>query len=135
MDENNFDPGMFAIDRNHLDIEWEKQSSNCFEACRLAAGARLYVEDTKRALDVERANADIAIRRDPAKFGFTAKPTESAIDAVITVMPSIQDLMDKVSKAQYQWNICNAAVTALENKKKGLESLTQLRSMNYFSVK
>lgn len=134
-EQYNFDRSLFTIDSQHLDLEWEKQSSNCFEACRLAAQARLCVEDLKRQLDVRKAEADTSIRRDPAKYGFTAKPTEGAIDSVVTQMPQIQDLMDQVARARYQFDICNAAVTALENKKKGLESLTQLRAMNYYSAK
>lgn len=136
MDEQyTFDKSIFTIDSQRLDIEWEKQASNCFEACRLAAQARLCIEDLKRQLEVRKAEADSSIRRDPGKYGFTAKPTEAAIDSVITQLTPIQDLLDKVARARYQFDICNAAVTALENKKKGLESLTQLRAMNYYSAK
>lgn len=135
MTEQQFDPGMFAIDSQRLDIEWERQSAACFETGRLAAQARLCVEDLKRQLDVRRAEASTNIRRDPSKFGFTAKPTESAIEAAITLLPQVQDLQDKIAHARYQFDLCNAAVSALENKKKGLESLTQLRAMNYYSAK
>ena len=93
------------------------------------------MDDLRRQLEVRRAEASTQIRRDPAQFGFTAKPTESAIEAAITLLPQVQDLQDKIVHARYQFDLCNAAVSALENKKKGLESLTQLRAMNYYSAK
>lgn len=134
-EQHQFEPGMFTIDSQRLDIEWERQSAACFETGSLAAKARLRVEDLKRQLDVCRASANTSIRRNPGQYGFATKPTESAIEAAITLLPEVQELQDKVAQARYQFDLCNAAVSALENKKKGLESLTQLRAMNYYSAK
>ena len=125
----------FLIDQNHLDVEWSKQSAAVFEACRLAAQAQLCFSDYKRQLDVKKAEASTDIRRNPDRYGFNVKPTEGAIEAQITALPVIQDLQDKIIHAKYQYELCNAAVTALDNKKKGLESLTRLRAMNYYAAK
>ncbi len=130
-----FDANTFVIDSRRLDIEWEKQSALCFEACRLAAQAQLCLTDYKRQLEVKRAEVGTSVRRDPARYGFTTKPTEAAIEAQVTLMPEVCDLADKIAHAKYQYELSNAAVTALENKKKGLEALTQLRAMNYYSAK
>ena len=129
-----FDAAIFTIDRNHLDIEWEKQASNVFEIGRLQAQAQLYMDDLKRQLETKKSNLDFAIRRDPAKFGI-AKVTEGAINSAITINPEIVDLTDKIAHAQFQVNLFKAASFALENKKKGLENLTQLIAMNYYSAK
>ena len=129
-----FDPSIFTIDRNHLDLEWEKQASNVFEIGRLQAQAQLYMDDLKRQLDIKRSSLDYAIRRDPTKYGIT-KITEGAINSAITTNPEIIDLTDKIAHAQYQIGLFKAASFALENKKKGLESLTQLVQMNYYSAK
>lgn len=137
MDINNLDQSVFAIDPDHLDIEWQKQSTTCFEFCRLAAQAKLVVEDLKRQLDLKYAEADTAVRRDPTKFGFasTQKPTETSIASAVKQLPEIQDLTDQIAKAKYNFELCQAAVTALDHKKRGLESLTQLRAMNYYGTK
>ena len=129
-----FDSSIFTIDRNCLDLEWEKQAVNVFEIGRLGAQAQLYMDDLKRQLEVKRAGLDSSIRRDPARFNI-AKLTEGAVASVIAQNPEIIDLTDKISHAQYQISIYRAASFALENKKKGLESLTQLLSMNYYSAK
>lgn len=130
-----FNGSTFTIDAKHLDIEWTRQSSLCFEACRCASDAQLTLADLKRQLEVEKAQAEIAIRSDPANYGFTTKPTESAISARVLLIPAVQSLMSEIIKAKHQYELCNAAVTSLEHKKKGLESLVQLCSMNYYSAK
>lgn len=128
------DPSIFTINRNQLDIEWEKQSANVFEIGRLAAQACLLVDDLERQLVSAKASADKAVRSDPAKYD-VAKITEGSVMSAVMQMPEINDLMDKIAMARCHYNTCKAAVAALENKKKGLECLTQLRAMNYYSAK
>lgn len=125
---------VFSVDRSRLDLEWEKQATAAFECGRLAAQARLAVEDIKRRIDVARAEANMSIRRDPAQYGLI-KPTESAIDAVITSMPSIKELGEQLCNANYQFSLAMAGVTAIDNKKKALDNLTQLLTVNYYSAK
>lgn len=132
---NTIDPQMFTIDSKHLDIEWGKQANSAFECSRIAAQARLVFEDFTRQYDVARAEAYSLIRQDPSQFGMTAKPTEAAIDAVLTCMPQLRELSEKISAARYQLNLAQAAVNAIENKKKALEGLTSLLAMNYYSAK
>lgn len=132
---NSIDPQMFIIDSKHLDIEWGKQASNAFECSRIASQARLILEDFTRQYDVARAEAYSLIRQDPSQFGMTTKPTEAAIDAVLTCMPQLRDLSEKISAARYQFNLAQAAVNAIENKKKALEGLSSLLAMNYYSAK
>jgi hypothetical protein len=128
------DPSMFDIDRNALDIEWERQASNVFTMGRITAQARFRWEDLKRQLELRKCEEAKAIRTDPEKYGLS-KVTEVAVTNIIGQLPEIVDLSQRVISAQYQYNLCMAGMDALENRKKGLECLTQLRAINYYSAK
>ena len=131
---SDIDPSVFTINRNQLDIEWEQQSANVFEVGRLAAQALLLLDDLERQLVAAKATADYNIRNNPAQYD-VAKVTEVSVASAVMRQPEINDLMDKIALARCQYNTCKAAAAALENKKKGLECLTQLRAMNYYSAK
>ena len=132
--EDDIDPNIFKIDRNALDIEWERQASTVYIIGRMSADARLLFEDLKRQLELKKADAYSAIKRDPDKYGL-GKVTEVALANCVIQLPEIAELIDKVNHAQRRVLLCKAAVDALESKKKALEGLTDLIQVGYFSAK
>lgn len=124
----------FRVDSKHLDVEWEVQAQRAFEIGRYAAEARFALEDARRSLDLAQAEASLAVRLNPGAYNLS-KPTEASIAAVVTTLPSIQEKIEAVNKARLDFEMVNQAVTAIENKKKALESLTSLKQMNYYSAK
>ena len=129
-----FSEETFRIDNKHLDVEWEAQAQRSFEIGRYAAEARFALDDARRLLDLAESEAALAVRQNPAAYGLT-KPTEGAITATVTALPEIQAKIDAVNKARRDFELVNTAMTAIEHKKKALESLTQLKQMNYYSAK
>lgn len=134
--EQLFNEDTFRIDNKHLDVEWENQAQCAFEIGRYAAEARFAYDDARRLLDLAEAEANLAVRQNPTAYGLTMpKPTEAAITSTVTALPEIQQKIDAVNKARRDFELINQAVTAIEHKKKALESLTQLKQMNYYSAK
>lgn len=134
MPESNLpDKNMFVIDKNRLDAEWEKQSVLTFQLTEENASARFRYDSAKRAYDVVRAEVNLDVRRNPAKYGFASKPTESAIEALVDSNRSVCEAAAAIQKARYDLDMCSAGVSAIESKKKALEALTQLSAINYYA--
>lgn len=138
--EYNIDEHIFTIDDARLDIEWSKLPQESFGLATLAAKARMVQDESKREYDVRYAEADIAVRRDPAKYGFNAKPTEDAIKAIINagqvvfqVGKQLAQIQDEMRTAQYRYSVCMAGVNAINAKKDALDNITKLKSINYHS--
>ena len=132
--EQLFSEETFRVDSKHLDVEWENQAQRSFEIGRYAAEARYAYDDARRLLDLAQAEAALAVRQNPGAYNL-AKPTEASIAAVVTTLPSIQEKIDAVNKSRREFELINQAVTAIDHKKKALESLTALKQMNYYSAK
>ena len=127
------DPSLFQIDRQHLDVEWTRQSQLCYQVGVEAAKARVAYEDARRAYDVVRADVEMEVRRHPEKFGFMNKPTEAALTSIVTLDKRVIDAQRKATDAKYNFELCNVAVSSIENKKSALDALTRLLAMNYYS--
>ena len=127
------DPSLFQIDRQHLDVEWTRQSQLCYQVGVEAAKARVAYEDARRVYEVVRADVEMEARRHPEKFGFMNKPTEAALASIVTLDKRVIDAQRKATDAKYNFELCNVAVSSIENKKSALDALTRLLSMNYYS--
>lgn len=127
------DKNMFVIDKEHLDQEWEKQSVLTFQLTEENATARFRYDSAKRAYDVVRAEVNLDVRRNPAKYGFASKPTEAAIEAIVDSNRSVCEAAAAIQKARYDLDMSAAGISAIESKKKALESLTQLTAINYYT--
>ena len=128
-----------AIDPHQLDEEWLNQPVLMERYGRLAADAAKERDQVKERMDVVRAEQDNAIREDPAKFGCAKdkagapKTTEAWIAATILTTDEYKKVSGELIEANYNLNLLNSAVRAMEHRKKALEKLVELFGLQYFA--
>jgi hypothetical protein len=122
----------FAIDEMALNKEWLGQADLYYSYASQLAEARLALDEAKREADVIEADLSLQIREDPEQFD-CPKVTESAIKEVVKLQEEFQDSRVSVNDAQHKVNLLQAAVTALDHRKRALEKLVDLHGTNYFS--
>lgn len=121
------------IDPMRLDEEWLKQPKLYFEWATKLADARQEMDNAKTQIDIVRATADRKIRRHPDRFGLPEKPTESSISAKVNLDEAVQEANAAYNEARHTVDIAQAAVTALEHRKRALTMLVELHSSNYYA--
>src|SRR6266545_187348 len=121
-----------SIDENHLDRECICLPTDYLRAAHQAAGAKRDVAELSAALSVVEAELSKAIRSSPQTFGLE-KVTESAISNILICYPKYQTAKKEVVGAQYEADLAQALVWALEHKKRSLTLLVELHGMGYFS--
>lgn len=120
------------IDKNRLDEEWVDQPRLFHEHAVAAAEARKRWEQAKARLDITRAEFDIEMRRDPETYDLP-KVTEGVLASAILLQGPVKDAMKVVINAREEMGILDAAVIALEHRKKALEKLVELQGRDYYS--
>jgi hypothetical protein len=119
-------------DPNRLDEEWVKQirlrTSYGFDR----AEARRELAIAKAELEVTEAELKLAIRANPVKFELDGKVTEDAIKSTVPVQQEFQEAKERVRDAQYEVDMLDAALEAIDDRKYALKDLVQLRMSNYF---
>src|SRR5690606_19360446 len=76
--------------------------------------------------------ADKDIRSDPESFQLE-KVTEKAVEATVPLHPKVAKARQSLIEAKHGADVLQAAVNALEHRKRALESLVQLYGMEYYS--
>ena len=130
LDLDKFD--FFHLDQFKLDEEWVAQPKLFFKHASERAEAKASYERAKAARDVTEAELDNMIRSDPTSFGIE-KPTENAIASTILLQKAHRKANRVVITAKHDMDILQAAVDALDHRKKALENLVHLFAMNYYS--
>lgn len=122
----------FTPDKDNLDEEWVRQPELYHEYATQLADARLEQSEAQNKLEIVTANLDAEIRSDPESYGL-AKITDAVVKATIPSQPEHKKATQKVQKARHRVDVLQAAVAALDHKKKALENLVYLHGQNYFS--
>lgn len=123
---------VFGINKNILDDEWLRQPKLYFNWALQLEDARADFEEVKAEFDVTKAEVDLAIRTNPDNYDLP-KVTDKAILASMIVQPEYKDAQREVFKAKHRVGILQAAVTALDHRKKALEKLVDLHGQKYFA--
>lgn len=137
---------IFEIDKNRLDEEWVNQQRNYNKAAHDMADAREALERAKASEEVTNdelkfveAEIELEIRKNPSKFDLE-KVTEEAIKKTVIVQEKRTKALRETYKArsarikaQHFYDICQADVFTLNNKKSAIESLVALDGRNYYS--
>ena len=126
------DESFLSIDPDRLDKEWLGQPGLFFEWAERAASARQAHDRAKVERDVVKADLSRSIREDPVKFDLE-KVTESQVTAAILLQPEFKEAEEAVADAAYAMRMADAAVTALDHRRRALENLVHLHGQNYFS--
>jgi len=127
------DSSFLEIDQDSLDDEWVAQPELFHKYSTKEAWFEKKLDEAKAELDVVKAEKDKRIRTNPDKYGIK-KTTDKAIDAVLVQQEDVQEAIQAVTDAKYQYNIARAARIALDHRKAALESLVKLHGQNYFST-
>lgn len=126
------DANDFHIDRDRLDVEWEKQAETFHSYAVLLANRRDRLNEAEAALDVCEAELGLAIRNDPARYQ-VPKVNNDAISETVRVQPEYQEAVRAVNKAKHRVELTKAAVDAMDHKKKALENMVVLHGRAYFA--
>lgn len=120
------------IDETALDLEWKMQPMLMMKYCTHMAHAKKALDLATEKLDVLRAKLDKEIRLNPEKYGL-AKVTETALENTILLQPEYEEANKEYIEAKYEYEIAQAAVRAMDQKKSALENLVKLLGMSYFA--
>lgn len=123
---------ILEIDPLQLDKEWLKQPMLFFDFAAELVEAKNVLDQAKAELELIDADIDREIRRDPEKYG-VIKITENIVAAIIPSRPKHKEAYTKFIEAKYEVGIIQAAVDALDQRKKALENLVTLHGQNYFA--
>lgn len=124
--------GYLSINEYLLDQEWQQQPLRFMEIATQAVESRRDAEQARIARDVQWGDLCRAARECPEKFGI-GKVTEGQITEVVTRHPEMVKAEQAVVAAQYQQQMLDRMVQAMEHKKRALENLVTLYGMAYFS--
>lgn len=125
-------PSLLDIDQDSLDEEWMGQSKLYYSHAAQLAEARFQWAEAKTELEVLEAELGSKVREDPGEFGLD-KITEKGVESAVLQTREYQKAVTKVNRKKYEVDVLEAAVTALEHRKRALEGLVTLYGLNYWS--
>ena len=120
------------IDADALDEEWTRQPSLVEATGRQSAMAKKKLAEAKDNLEVVESEVANKIRKRPEKYVPGGKSTEGAIRETLPLQQEVKDAKELLRKRQYKVDLLQNLMSALENKKKALESLVYLHGASYF---
>lgn len=122
------------VDKYHLDVEWERQPRLYYQWARKAADARLRMSEAKAALEVAEAEVYRAVRAAPVHYGIDGRVTEDQIRAAVVLQGKYQKAVAALNNAKHEVDVFDAAVSALDHKKRSLEGEVQLFLASYYAT-
>ncbi len=123
----------FQIDSSNLDKEWREQPSLYSKYAMAAADARREMDEAKNSLEVTKADVALGVRSSPEKFGL-GKITEASLAQVVECCDQVKEAAGELIEARHHYEVLQAAVSALDHRKKALEGLVSLFLADYFSL-
>jgi len=127
----NYEPNL-QPDPHRLDEEWVKQPELYRQWANEAADARRELDEAKNELAATRAETSFAIRTNPSDYDLN-KVTEAGIGEVLLQQKQVQHAESAVVEARHRLDVVNGIVTALDHKRKALESLVSLHLSSYYA--
>lgn len=121
------------IDLDNLDKEWQRQPKLVHKWHSRLAEAKLDLNEKKARLDLITAELSLAIQNDPGHYGLESA-TIPSIKACVETQPQYLKAIRRHNKAKYAVDVLQATVTALDHKKKALESEVDLFLSDYFAT-
>lgn len=129
-DENT--PPLMRIDENNLVEECVQLPTTYHEYAQQLAAAKKDLDEAKTHLDITKAQLGRDIRNNPGEYNLP-KVTEGTVADAVMEHGRTKKAANAVSAARYRVDLLQAAVTALEHKKRMLESLVSLHGQSYFA--
>jgi hypothetical protein len=120
------------IDKDALDFEWNRQASLNQKYSEMYANTILDRDNKKDELAVKKAGVDLDIRENWGEWGFTTKPTETAILNTIIQQEEVMKLSTELNELNYEVNRFAGIRGSFEHKKTSLEYLSRLYLGGYW---
>jgi hypothetical protein len=124
--------GVVQIDEHNLDKECIRLPGDYLKWAHAAAEAKRDADERKARLAVIHADLSKLIRDTPGKYGME-KVTEAGLAAAVLLQEPYQKAQARLRQANYESDMTQAVVWALEHKKRSLTLLVDLHGMGYFS--
>ncbi len=121
-----------TIDKFRLDQEWERQPEFYHEYALQLADARRDWDEAKNTLEVVKAELHQKISAHPDQYE-VIKPTVDAVNNAIVLQQEHKDATADVISAKHRVNVLEAAVAALDQRKRALEKLVDLHLSDYYA--
>lgn len=119
---------------SRLELEWVRQPQLVWQYGKLAADAKDEVSRIENEISMHEAEVAANVRRKPELHGLPPdKVTDKNIKYAIELDAGFQRLNRQLRIAKKNYDIIERAVTAIDHKKRALEHLVKLLSMDYFS--
>lgn len=115
----------FALDKECLNLA----ADYLYFATR-SADLKRDVQELESAKEVAEAELSKKIRDEPNVYGLE-KVTEAGISAVVLTRKEYKEAQKKVFEARHQLDVCQAAVSAMEHKKRALTLLVELHGAGW----
>ncbi len=121
------------IDETRLDEEWVNQPGLRFKYGRKLADARERMDEAKADLDITKAELDRDIRSDPEEYG-VERISEAAIANAVQLQEEFHKANAVFRIRRHDVAIYEAAVFAIDHRKRALEKLVELFMADYFAT-
>ena len=130
-DMNDYEKDMY-INEDSLEIECLDQAVLMVKYTTQLAEAKKDRDQSKERLDVLYADLDLKIREDPEQFKLS-KITEGAVRSAILMNEDYQKAQNKLDWANYEVNVLQGVVSAIDQRKSMIEGLIRLHGQQYFA--
>lgn len=132
LDDEDFVPSFFDLDKYRLDEELENQPKLYWQHAETLAKARKRQAEMEAAKKVTWAEQASQIRSNPTDFGLEKATVDAVKEAVELQKPYRKAVQEEIDAA-YEADIAKGAVDTLEHRKRALEKLCDLQLSNYYS--
>lgn len=123
---------LVEINPNRLAFELQRQASIYLKFALAAADLGKETADAKNRIEVARAKAGSNIRSAPELFGL-AKSTDKAVEEAVILDPGYQAALKDCNNQRWLESQMNAAVQAMEHKKRVIEGYIKLHGQGMFA--
>lgn len=120
------------INEDQLEAEWRNHPQLVLKYQKAKANALRVLEEAKENFNIIGAEVDTAIREEFAENG-ESKPTERAIDKMVTTNEDVMAARAAVIDANHQYNMLTAACDAFNTRTQSLQNLVKLYTMGYYA--
>ena len=120
------------IDEGQLDMEWLTFAAVHQEICENHAAKKLKYESEAAELDYLEARLHVEAQNNPQRFNMK-KTTDIARKQMVEIQPEIRKQKERVRLANHELKEWDHMLTCAGAKRKALENLVTLYTMNYFS--
>ena len=124
---------VFDIDLTRLDYYWVDQVKRVLSQGDAQVIAKDKLRRVKAKLDVVKSEAAKEIRLNPEKYGLQ-KTTADIIKEAVIVHPEVLAAQEIVFQENYNVDMYQSMLNALNDRKAALENLVKLHGQQYFAT-